>query len=331
MRLPASLQLLLSRKRQVRLDRQALDPTLQMLLAIRPAHAGLVDVSPVESRARLRREVIAARGPLTPVGAVRNLRIDGAEGALPARHYAPVAADTRSLLVYFHGGGFVIGDLDTHDELCRLLCHAAGTSVLSVEYRLAPEHPFPAPVEDAVAAFRWAVQHAGELGAEAANVSVGGDSAGGTLAAVVALLTKGDRARPAAQLLIYPATDRNTPRPSHQLFDQGFMLTRNDRDGFYHYYLEGTGADANQPRISPLRAESLGGLPPALVVTAGFDILRDEGEAYAAALTATGTRCQVQRETSLAHGFVNLTGVCPAAHRAVLDMARRWRSLMGAA
>jgi acetyl esterase len=162
-------------------------------------------------------------------------------------------------------------------------------------------------------------------------VTVGGDSAGGTLAAVVSLLTAREPVRPLAQLLIYPATDRTRPRPSHQLFDQQFFLTIADRDAFYTSYLGSSGVSPDDPRISPLCATDLAGLPPALVVLAGFDILRDEGEAYAEALRAAGTSCRVQREASLGHGFANLTSVSAAAHRALLTTARHWHVIVAEA
>ena len=332
-RLPPGTQRVLSRKPAITIDGQTFDPTLQLMLTLRPDHAGLMDAPVAESRARLRREVLSIGGTPTPVGTVRDLTVLGAAGPLPARLYRPdgAGAGPLPLLVFFHGGGFVLGDLDTHDEACRLLCRHAGHQVLSVAYRLAPEHPFPAPLDDALAAFRWAVAHATELGADPSQVSVGGDSAGGTLSAVVSLLTAREPVRPLAQLLIYPATDRTRPRPSHQLFDQQFFLTLADRDAFYHCYLGGSGASPDDPRISPLRAADLSGLPPALMVLAGFDILRDEGEAYAEALRAAGTTCRVHRASSLGHGFANLTSVSATAHRGMLTIAREWRTLVAEA
>jgi acetyl esterase len=330
-RLPDGVQILLSGQPPIEVDGQTLDPSIQLLLALRPARQGLMDSGATESRARLRREVLSIRGRLTPVGAVRDLTIEGAAGPLAARHYAPERPEGKPLLVFYHGGGFVIGDLDTHDETCRLLCRHAGHHVLSVDYRLAPEHPFPAPLDDAVAAFRWGAAHAGGLGADPARVGVGGDSAGGTLAAVVSLLTRHEAVRPAAQLLIYPATDRNTPRPSHQLFDRVFFLTTEDRDAFYRHYLGDSGVDSDDPRISPLRAPDLSVLPPALLVTAGFDILRDEGEAYAAALEAAGTPVLVHREPGHGHGFVNMTGVSATARRGLVRIATEWAGILAPA
>jgi acetyl esterase len=281
----------------------------------------------VTARARFRREVLIYGGRKTRVGAVRDFEIPGAAGRLRVRHYAP-HAPASDLLVYLHGGGFVIGDLETHDEPCRLLCLHASTHVLSVEYRLAPEHPFPAGLEDALAALRWAQGNAGALGADAARVSVGGDSAGGNLAAVAAQLAVRERP-PFAQLLVYPATDSvREERPSKGLFGRGFFLARTDCDAFFDHYTARTGARRDDPRVSPLRAPDLSGLAPALVATAGFDYLRDEGDDYARALRDAGNTVEWRRFTSLAHGFINMTGVCPAARAALVEVARDWRALL---
>jgi acetyl esterase len=271
--------------------------------------------------------LLSIQGPLTPVAVVRELTVDGAAGPLRARYYQPDRPAGAPLLVYCHGGGFVLGDLDTHDETCRMLCRHAGQHVLSVDYRLAPEHPFPAPLDDAVEAFRWGAAHASGFGADSSRVAIGGDSAGGNLSAVVSQLTRDDSVRPAAQLLIYPATDHPTPRPSHRLFDRDYFLTMADRDAFHRLYLGDSGIGPDDPRVSPLRARDLSGLPPALVVTAGFDVLRDEGEAYAAALEAAGTPARVHREPGLGHGWVNMTGVSPVAHRGLVEVARLWRGM----
>jgi acetyl esterase len=328
-RLPARVQLRLSGRPQVEVDGQRLDPCLQLVLALgrRRVRHGLCEPDPASARERFRREVQIFGGAKTPVGGVRDLDIDGAAGRLRARLYAPPepAAD---LLVYLHGGGFVIGDLETHDEACRVLCLHARTQVLSVEYRLAPEHPFPAGLDDAVAALGWAQANAGQLGSHPARVSVGGDSAGGNLAAVAARLSKGVRP-PAAQLLIYPATDApGEERASKRLFGRGYFLARTDCDAFFSHYTDGTGARGDDPRLSPLRAGDLGGLAPAFVVTAGFDYLRDEGEAYARRLQEAGSPVLSRRFPSLAHGFVNMTGVCPAAAAALVGIARQWRELL---
>ncbi|HEV2130541.1 MAG TPA: alpha/beta hydrolase [Longimicrobiaceae bacterium] len=334
-RLPGHLLVRLSRRPPVRIDGQTLDPVLQLLLSMRPqgGPAPLTAGSPAEARRRFRREGLSVRGRATPVGAVRDLMVAGGAGPIRARHYAPASsggtASAPPLLVYYHGGGFMLGDLDTHDEVCRLLCRHGRQQVLSVEYRLAPEHPFPAAVEDAEAAFRWAQAHAAELGADPERVAVGGDSAGANLAAVVAQRTTHTRP-PAAQLLLYPPMDRVTVRRSHRLFDQGFFLSLADREAFSAHYFGATSAGEENPGTSPLLTADLSALAPAFVVTAGFDVLRDEGEAYARALSEAGTSCVLHREVTLTHGFVQLTGVCPAAHRATVALARRWRSLLDA-
>ncbi len=308
----------------VEIDGQRLDPHIQLLLTLEPdtMSAAAFRADPLKARHRLRRDVLALHAGRTPVGSVENLTVDGAAGPLRARLYRPADVQNPPLVVFFHGGGFVEGDLDTHDEACRMLCRHAGHAVLSVDYRLAPEAPFPAAVDDGLAAFRWA--QSANLGAAA--ICVGGDSAGGQIAAAVAQLTR-DEAPPAAQLLIYPATDTPTDRPSRHLFD-GFLLPDAIRAAFFEVYTAGTGADPADPHLSPLLAARLDGLAPALVLTAGFDVLRDEGEAYAHALRAAGVRTKLFRAASLPHGFINLTPAVPAARRETLAMARQWRQFV---
>jgi len=329
--LPDRMKIWLSGTPPVIVDGQQLDPQLQLLRSIRRRHRvpGLVEPTVAAGRARYRRETLAFRGPVTKVAAVRDLEVAGAGGPLHARHYAPVDGAAAPLTVYFHGGGFVIGDLDTHDEPCRMLCRYAGVHVLSIEYRLAPEHPFPAALEDATAALAWAQANAATLGAHPAGVAIGGDSSGANLSAVVSNLTSRGKP-PIAQLLIYPPTDGSTPRRSHELFGEGFFLSTKDRKAFGRYYT-GTATRDADARRSPLRAPDLSNLPPALVITAGFDLLRDEGEAYAQALASAGTVTRLQKYPSLGHGFIHMTGVCPAARRAMVGIAREWRALLDAA
>jgi acetyl esterase len=326
--LPDRMKIWLSGTPPVIVDGQQLDPQLQYLRSLRRRRKvpGLVEPTVDAGRARYRRETLAFRGPLTKVAAVRDLEIAGPGGPLRARHYAPVDGSAAPLTVYFHGGGFVLGDLDTHDEPCRILCHYAGVHVLSVEYRLAPEHPFPAALEDAAAALAWAQTNAATLGAHPTGVSIGGDSSGANLSAVVSQLTSREKA-PRAQLLIYPPTDGKTPRRSYELFGQGFFLSAKDSIAFGKYYA-GTAARETDARRSPLHGSDLSNLPPALVITAGFDLLRDEGEAYAQALATAGTVTRVQKYSSLGHGFIHMTGICPAARRAMVDIARQWRELV---
>ncbi len=325
-RLPGIVRVALSGGRPARADGAALDPTLQLAVALRPRADRPRDTQHdiARSRARFRRDILSTVGTPTPVRTVRDIEVEGADGRLAARLYTPADAPSP-LLVYFHGGGYAEGDLDTADEGCRVIAAASGHRVLSVAYRLAPEHPFPAGIEDAVAAFRWAQAESARLGATA--LAVGGDSAGATLATVVAQRTRED-APPAAQLLIYPPTDTPTAYPSRRLFN-GYFLTEAQRLAYHHVYTHGTGADDRDPGISPLYGR-LDGLAPALVVTAGFDVLRDEGDGYASALAEAGTPTVHLRFPALAHGFVNLTGLSRACRAALVETARRWRDMVAA-
>lgn len=241
------------------------------------------------------------------VARTRNAFLQGPDGPIPLRIYWPrITPDPLPVLVYYHGGGFVVGNLDSHDGVCRTLSRGGDCIVVSVDYRLAPEHRFPAAVEDSVAAFEHVVGTAADLGGDPARVAVGGDSAGGNLAAVVCHRQR-DRggARPCFQLLIYPATDLTRSMESHRLFAHGYYLDQPTKDWFVDHYLRGP-EDERNPDGSPLFAERFDDLPPALVVTAGFDPLRDEGEAYAAKLRHAGVEVREQREGTLVHGFVNM-------------------------
>ncbi len=307
--IPTAARRALVRGRAVIIDGNTLDPTLQLMLSGQRAVGidGLViDDDPAPSRAMMREGLLNFPGPQIHVE-VDDLALPGPAGEIAARHYRPASSAATPLLVFYHGGGWTIGDLDTHDALCRLTCRDAGVHVLSIDYRLAPEHPAPAAVEDAYAAFKWAYEHAGELGAVPGRVAVGGDSAGGNLAAVVCQLARDDGGpAPVLQWLIYPRTDFTAQTRSLSLFARGFLLTRRDMDWFEAQYLRGSGVDAADPRVSPLLAESLSGLAPALIAVGGFDPLRDEGESYAAALRAAGTPVDLRYMGSLTHGFANL-------------------------
>ena len=307
--LPARALRLLAGGRSVAIDGNTLDPTLQLALSGLKAFGvnGLASSNDVvASRAQMREITLRFAGPQIHVG-VSDVSIPGPAGQIAARHYRPATAEPAPLLVFYHGGGWTIGDLDTHDALCRLTCRDADVHVLSVDYRLAPEHPAPAAVDDAYAAFRWAHAHAGDLGAIPDKVAVGGDSAGGNLAAVVSQLARDDGGpTPVLQWLIYPRTDFTAQTRSLSLFAEGFLLTKRDIDWFETQYLGGSDLGPTDPRISPLLAESLSGLPPALIATAGFDPLRDEGDRYAAALRAAGTPVDLRSLGSLTHGFASL-------------------------
>jgi acetyl esterase/lipase len=300
---------LLAGGRSVTIDGNTLDPTLRLFLSGQRALGvdGLaVGDDVAASRGLMRETCLGFAGPQVHVR-VSDLSIPGPAGQIPARHYRPATAEPTPLLVFYHGGGWTIGDLDTHDALCRLTCRDADVHVLSVDYRLAPEHPAPAAVDDAYAAFRWAHDHAGDLGAIPDKLAIGGDSAGGNLAAIVSQLARDDGGpTPVLQWLLYPRTDFTAKTRSLSLFAEGFLLTKRDMDWFETQYLGDSDLEPTDPRISPLLAESLSGLPPALIATAGFDPLRDEGDRYAAALRAAGTPVDLRSMGSLTHGFANL-------------------------
>jgi acetyl esterase len=306
----------------------ALDPQAKAVIeaAAKSGRPAYHQFAPKEAR-QLFLETRPLSTPTPPeIGSVRNLAADGPQGQIPLRVYRPAgvpAAAPLPVYVYFHGGGWVIGDLETHDVICRQLTAESGTSVISVDYRLAPEHKFPAAAEDAWAATRWIVAHAGELGVDASRLAVGGDSAGGNLAAVVALMAREAGApKVSLQVLIYPVTDLGAETKSYADFADGYMLTRDSMRWFSAHYLNAR-EDAADWRASPLRAKTLAGLPPALIVTAGFDPLRDEGEAYAARLRDAGVAVDYVCFGGMIHGF--------AAMGKVLDTALRAVALIGGA
>ncbi|WP_216213534.1 alpha/beta hydrolase [Amycolatopsis aidingensis] len=297
--------------RPIRLDGQELALDAQLLLRLQQlSGTELVGRSVRGSRTAIdeARHLVSGK-PIQPVGS-REVTIPAEHGDLPATLYTPEGLPEGSgMLVFYHGGGWVIGSRVSHENTARFLAKHAKVRVLSVEYRLAPEHPFPAPVEDALAAFDYAHAKASELGADQDRIAVGGDSAGGNLAAVVALRTtrRGGPA-PAFQLLIYPAVDASVRRRSRELFGAGFFLTDEAMTWFMDRYVPDPDRRTD-PSVSPLLAEDLSGLPPAYIATAGFDPLRDEGEAYAEQLAAAGVRVALVRQPDLIHGYVNFLGL----------------------
>ena len=280
-------------------------------------------VGAVEAR-RLYRETRGALSPSVPkVAQVRDFAFPGPAGPVPLRFYrGPDTQDALPLLVFFHGGGWTIGDLDTHDIICRTLANNARCAVLAVDYRMGPEHRFPAAVDDSIAATRWAAGHAGELGIDAARIAVGGDSAGGNLAAVVAISLR-DAGGPALvhQALIYPATDQRQDSASHKKFAEGYLLTRDALVWFRDNYL--APADYDDWRASPVRAADLSRLPPAHIITAGFDPLMDEGHAYADALSAAGVAVQYECFEGMAHGFLTMGGAVAGANHALYRLGQQ--------
>jgi acetyl esterase len=241
-------------------------------------------------------------------------------GGVPARLYRPSAAEGLGLFVYLHGGGWVLGSLDTHDHVARALADQSGCAVLSLDYRLAPEHPFPAGLEDAFAAAGWAHEHAEELGCDSERLAIGGDSAGANLAALV---TQRGSVPFRFQLLVYPVTDARGGSASHEELAEGFWLTKAEMAWFLTHYLSGGQGAPDDPRVSPLLAEDAAfrASPPTLVITAELDPLRDEGEAYAERLRAAGVRAEVTRYDGMFHGFFSFAEQLSDGRRAVAQGA----------
>src|SRR5438552_9359928 len=283
-----------------------------------------------ELRARMHELVVSAGGDKEPVHAVEDRTIPGPAGEIPVRIYRPSAATGLPVLVYFHGGGWVICDLETHDPTCRAISNGADCVVVSVDYRLAPEHKFPAAADDAYAATAWVAAHASELGADASRVAVGGDSAGGNLTAAVALMAR-DRGGPplAFQVLVYPVLDLASESASRKENGEGYFLTSAGMTWYEEQYLRDD-ADRKNVLASPLLAGDLTGLPPALVVTAEYDPLRDEGEAYGRRLTEAGVPATVSRYDGMFHGFLAFAGVLDGATRAQAEVFSALRTAFGA-
>ncbi len=288
--------------------------------------APLGTLTPTETRAAGVARRVPPRRP-EAVHHVEDRAIPGPAGDLPIRIYRPSEERGLPLLVWFHGGGWVIGDLEGVDLSLRKIANRARCVVVSVDYRLAPEHPFPAAVEDTFAATCWAAEHAAELGANASRLAVGGESAGGNLAAVVALLAR-DAGAPliSHQALVYPVTNHDFSTPSYTENAEGYLLTRQSMDWFWGHYL-GTDGDGSDWRASPLRAESLADLPPAHILTMEFDPLRDEGEAYAARLREAGVPVVLSRYDGAIHGSFNMTELLEDGARAVEEVALQLRAV----
>ena len=323
--LPPRIQVRLSGKPPVTIDGDTLAPEVQLGLALleRRREPSPETLAPPEAREARRRLSAVYAGRPVPVGAVEDLELPAGPGlcALATTRRRELG-DPHPLLVYYHGGGFTYGDLETHDRMCRLLCRHAGAHVLAIDYRLAPEHPFPAAVRTRAPRWPGRARTPAAWAPTRSRVGVSGDSAGGNLAAVVAQLAARDGGpAPVLQLLIYPATDFTRRRRSRELFGEGFLLTNDEMDWFETNYLGAARTHAADPRASPLLAEDLSGLAPAFVVTAAFDPLRDEGEEYAQALRAAGTPAAVRRFPGFIHAFVAAAGVSRAARDAVIEIA----------
>jgi acetyl esterase len=306
-----------------------LDPQMKALLdqlaasGGKPFHAG----SPQEARAGINALIGLVAGPPEQVAKVEDRKIPGPGGQIQLRIYTPAGAAPMGALVFFHGGGWVVGDIASHDVLCRSLANGANCVTISVDYRLAPEAKFPAAAEDSYAATKWVADNAAALGVDAKRIAVGGDSAGGNLAAVVAQMAR-DRGGPSVkfQLLIYPATDWAHESASQKEFSEdGFILSRADMVWFYGHYMN-SDADRTNPYLSPACAKSLAGLPSAYVMTCAVDPLRDEGEAYAEALRKAGVAVKSKRYPGVCHGFLMMPGVIDAAKAGVADCCAELRN-----
>jgi len=298
-----------------------LDPKIKALL---DQMAGLPRIEEL-SVAAARKQVesrIPANLPTLAVASVLNRSIPGPGVDLRVRIYTPNGNGPFPLMVFFHGSGFVLCSLDTHDGTCRNLCSAAGCIVVSVDYRLAPENKFPAGPEDCYAATKWAADHARELNADPGRVVIAGDSAGGNMVAVTALMIR-DKGGPApsGQLMIYPVTDYfNSSHPSYSENAEGYGLTAAGMRWFWTHYLNRE-SEGDSPFVSPLRASNLRGLPPALIITAEYDVLRDEGERYGERLAEAGVLTKVSRYDGMNHGFFQMYGIVEKAKQALEESA----------
>jgi acetyl esterase len=296
-----------------------LDPEIQPIVDLMEAAPGPPHRLPIaQARAAHARETETLSGPGPQVAEVRDTEVPGPAGPIRVRSFRPAGDGPFPLVAYVHGGGWVVGTLESFDPLCRALANASGALVASVDYRLAPEHPFPAAAEDVRAAVRWLAANAHELGADPARLAIAGDSAGGNLAAVTARRLR-DEAGPALrmQALIYPVCDSSLNTPSYRENGAGFGLTAESMKRYWELYLDG--ADGRHPDASPLQARDLAGLPPAYVLTVLRDVLRDEGEAYARALEAAGVPVTLRRYDGAVHGFIRWLAKAELARRAVAD------------
>jgi acetyl esterase len=310
-------------------DAMAVDPQVQMILDVM---ATLPQREISEETPEQFRDVLiglaSIKGPVANAARTEDLVIPGPGGEIPVRVYRPESRQLLPVIVYFHGGGFVGGNIATHDGVCHGLSVGVPAVVVSVDYRLAPESPFPAAVDDCEAAVRWVSDHAEQFGAIASRLAVAGDSAGGNLAAVVARRAR-DSEGPSIsfQLLIYPCTDVTCSQPSQVENGEGYLLTGELMQWFYGHYL--AGADPRDPDLSPLLVEDLKGLPPALIITAEFDPLRDEGEAYATRLIEAGVSATSTRYDGMIHAFFGMSGTVDAADQAMSEAVLALRKAIG--
>ncbi len=307
----------------------SLDPQIEYVLELvkNAGYPELCDLSPAEARAQFEQTVTALDAEPAEILDSGDQTVDGPRGPIPVRIYRPRASDTAlPVLLWLHGGGFVIGGLESYDSICRALATRADCIVVSVDYRLAPEHPFPAAPEDCYAALQWTAARAHEFGGDPARIAVAGDSAGGNLSAVTAIAARdGDGPDLVFQLLVYPCTAPAPDTASHHDFAEGYLLTRRNIEWFYSLYTPNP-ADRRDPRYAPLLCPDLSGLPPALVIVAGHDPLRDEGIAYAERLQEAGVAVELTNYTGMIHGFYSMAGAVDAGRAAIDQSAKALRA-----
>ncbi len=297
-----------------------LDPAIERFLPLLQSGPKLHELSPRAARAAF--AALRDPGEPPPVRSIEERQIPGPRGPISVRIYRDCDSAELPGVLYFHGGGWVVGDLDTHDVPCRRLARESSCAILSVDYRLAPETPFPGALEDAFGALEWLAGAAHTIGVDPSRLAVAGDSAGANLAAAVCLRAREQGNVPLLfQLLIYPVTDHDFARASYADNGIGYLLETDTMRWFWDQYVPNA-AERTHPLASPLRAESLAGLPPAFILTAGYDPLRDEGEAYAERLSQAGVRTRLERYESLIHGFISFATQVPSAAAALSDAAR---------
>lgn len=300
----------------VRVDGQTLDPHLKVLLGLNKKRGGFETLGSVEAaRLDYRKMISVLERPEEPADVTLDRKVETKSGSVPIRIYESAENGLRPCVIYFHGGGYTIGDLETHDGLCRRFSRELSATVVAVDYGLAPERPFPAGVNDAAAVTRWVLDSAEFLGIDSKRVALAGDSAGGNFAAVVSQEVPGI----AFQLLIYPGTDARSQTRSKKIFGDGFGLNKSTIDWFFSTYSQGT--ERGEPRLSPAASKNLSKSPPTHVATAGFDVLRDEGQDFAALLQEAGVPCTLENHASLSHGFVHLTRL-PGCNRGVEKLVK---------
>ena len=329
MKLPPSILVRISGGRPVQLGGRTLDPHFQFLASGASKQPPMSSLEPQVARAASAAGLAMFSAPLPEGVASEDTAIDLKGRKLPIRIYRPTGQDPNiPVMVFYHFGGGVIGDLDTCDAFCGMLAHTCKGPVVSVDYRLAPEHKWPAGLNDAIAGYEWALEKAESLGAPPGQAAIGGDSMGGNFAAIVAQEMKREhKPQPVLQLLIYPATDVVSDTPSMHVYGEAYPLSRDTMEWFMRQYMP-EGVDPEDTRLSPLQSTQLEGLAPAIVVTAGFDPLVDQGKAYSDRLTDAGVDTVYRCYDSLAHGFTAFVGVSPAAKKACQEIAGMVRTAL---